>query len=312
MFIIKDGVESDQVGQGTEESTVESIKNWLGKEGYTIRTSDQDADYLKNNTQKEVNKMFANSKVEIENKIKEITGFERASDSEKAIEYLERCMTQLLNDKNTLSDKIKEFEEKGVDGNAQAAEYKNQLDALQVQYTNLKDEMKEQLSAKDNEIFMNNFKGQVSNEMAKISQTLDKSIKPEIMQDVIAARLNKFYAENKPVAFEDTIIFKDANGTTIQNKTDGKPKSTSEILIDYFGDLVDKGRQQGGSGSGDDGQGGEGGNDDDIPETPDHIKSKVELHSYIQEKLESDVNSKNFSKLYNAMGKDLPMRAPRK
>jgi hypothetical protein len=309
MFVIKEGTEPSKVGEGTEQSTQDSIVRWLAGSGFTVRTSDEDKSYVGTQIQNEVDKMFAKQKVQIEEKVKELTGIDRTGEGEKAIDYLTRAFNQRLAELPELQSKLKAFEEQGISGNEQAQEYKNQLDKLQNDYKALKEDMDAQLKQKDNEIFSTSHRNEVNNLMSEIRSRLDQNIKPELLSDIVDNRLNKFYNENKATPWEDRIIYKNGNGETITSQQDGKPMSTKELLMPYFQDIIDESRKAAGAGS--NGQGGDGsGNNGSGIERPESVKTQVDLHAWLQSDDGAKLaqNTPEFSKAFSELKEGLPLR----
>lgn len=309
MFIIKEGTQPNAIGQGTEDNTRKSIISWLGSQGFTVRTAEEDNGYVNTNVQEEVNRMFAKSKVELEEKVKELTGIDRHGEGEKATDYLVRAVNQRIGELPTLQAKLKKLEEEGLQGNEQATEYKNQLEKLQSDYQALKSEMDEKLSSKDKEIFMNGVRHQENNELAKLRPLFDQSIKSEFMEDIVKSRLDKFRSENTPHQLEDQIIYKDAQGNTKTSQQDGKPMSTSEVLLPYFKEIIDETRKAAGAGS--NGQGGAGnGQAKTQLQRPEGVTSRVKLHEWLRSTDGPNLNESTaeFSEAFNELGKDLPIR----
>ena len=310
MFIIKEGVTGDQIGQNTEDSTKQSIINWLGQNGYTVRTGDEDKSFVNSKVQTEVNNMYAKSRVELEERVKQLTGIDRTGDGEKASDYMERAFKEKLAGIEELNKQIETLKSQGVNGNEQAQEYKKQLEELQANYQKLSSEKDEQIEGLHKQIFDSQVKSIIDTELSSILPTLNADIDPTLMRDIVDTRLRKFNAENKAAKFEDSIIFKDANGTTITSKQDGKPMNAAELLKPYFEDLVDKKRRQNGAGSGSGFTIDPEGKKIEVNK-PDNVKTKVQLTEFLTRteggpKL--DVNTKEFAQAFNELGKELPLK----
>lgn len=310
MFIIKEGTDPSRIGEGTEESTQGSIINWIKGKGYTVRSTEEDKSYLETNVQNEVNKMFAKQKVEIEEKVKELTGIDRTGEGERAIDYLTRAVNQKIGELPELQSKLKKFEEEGFKGNEQATEYKNQLEKLQSDYQTLKSEMDEKLAAKDKDIFLSKVRHQENSELSKLRPMFDQNIKSEYLDDIIQSRLSKFRNEKIPHQLEDQIVYKDTAGNTITSTQDGKPVSTNEVLMPYFKDIIDETRKAAGSGSNGVGGGASGEQGKTKLQKPDEVKTKVQLMSWLKSDAAGNLSemTKEFSEAYSELGKDLPFR----
>lgn len=315
MFILKEGVEAGKAGEGTTKEIQESIIKWLNSQGITTRTAEEDESFVKSKSDKQFDEGYSKAMTEIDGSIQKLSKVEKKP-NQKTTDYLADVID---NDAQTkiadLEAKIKKMEDEGVSGDEKAKEYKEQLEKLQGEYKTLKEETANQLKEKDGEIFMSSVRNSVNKEMADIRATLDSSIKPELLEDIVQNRLNKFWAENKPHDLEGTTVFKDANGETRQSKQDGKPMNAKEVLSPYFKDLVDETKRQGGAGSGGaGGAGGQGGEEKKF-ERPESVKSRVGLHNHIVKDLGFKDSSKEFAEAFNAMNKDadgnpLPLKDP--
>lgn len=308
MFIIKEGTEQDKIGVNTDDSTKASIVNWLNNNGYAVRTTDEDKSFMQNAVQTEVNKMFANQKVQIEEKVKALTGIDRTGEGERAIDYLERAIKEKIAPVKELESQLEKLKNEGINGNEQAEQYKKDLELLQGKFADLSANKDKELEQLKSQIFNSKVRSMIDNELAALRGSLDESIDSKLLEDVIKSRLNNFYEENKAHQIDDTIIFKNKNGETIISNQDGKPKNAKELLTPYFEDIIDKKRKQNGAGSGM-GSGGSSEGSKQKYDLPENVKTKVQLHEYLSKGTPKlDINSKEFSEAYSELGKELPLR----
>jgi hypothetical protein len=315
MLTLKEGANAETAWKDTPDDFKAKIIEQAKKDGgLSIRTKDEETSFTKSfetRQQQEVDKAYGRHKTETETIIAEITGL-KPNDNEKASDFLKRAVTDKLKDVKALEDKIKLFETKGIDSDGLAKELRTQKENLE----KLLAEKTNEFTNKEKEYSGKIFSFQVSSEIDKafgeFRGTLGvPGMDEKLFSDVLAARMNKFHAENKAASFENGLVWKDAAGTTYTSKTDGKPQSTKERLFAYFEDLVDKGKAQGGSGSGD------GKKDDGKPaewkniKLPAEVKTKTELWAYLFKDSNGpkmDQNSKEGNEAYENLGKDLKLR----
>lgn len=309
MFIIKEGTPADKVGEGTTEDTVKSMNSFLEKQGYVVRSKDQDSSFLQTHTQQEINKVIGERNAQFEATILETTGIGKTQ-GEKFHEYHKRALSEKLKEVNELQTKLKGLEEKGVSGSELAQQYKRDLEAARSQITSLNTEWEKKLQDKEGEVFSTKVNTDIEKIIAEVKAVIDPTIKPDLVEDIISARISKFYAENKAANLDGITVWKDSNGVTQTNKKDGKPQNTKERLLPYFENIMNKQRQQGGSGSGDSGQGGEGQTQPKWKETtlPPEIKSRVQLGEYLIKSLKLDASTKDYTDAFESLKGNLPLR----
>jgi hypothetical protein len=309
MFIIKEGTPADKVGEGTDQATLESITKFLEKQGHVIRTTDQDKTYLQTQTQTEINKVLGERNAQFEATILETTGITKTQ-GEKFHEYHKRALTEKLGEVTVLKAKIKDFEEKGLQGSDLAKQFKTELENAQKQISTLNQEWEKKLQDKDTEVFSTKINTEVEKELAKIRANIDPSIKPELVEDVIASRLSRFNHENKPASLDGMTVWKGPDGITRTGKKDGKPSALPELLPNYFMDIMKK-PAGGGAGSGEGGSGGEGGGAQpkwkEI-QLPAEINSQVKLTDYLMKTVKLDASTKDYSEAFENLKGNLPIR----
>lgn len=311
MFTIKEGTAPDKVGEGTPPEVLDSITKFLEKQGHVIRTVDQDKQYLETQKQAEINKVLGERNAQFEATILETTGIPKTQ-GEKFHEYHKRALTEKLGEVSTLKAKIKEFEDKGLQGSDLAKQYKQELDNAQKQISTLNSEWEKKLQDKDTEVFSTKVNTDIEKELAKIRANLDPTLKPALIEDIIASRLSKFQKENNAASLEGVTIWKGPDGVTRTGKKDGKYLTLAEILPSYFADVM-KAPERGGAGSGGDGGagGGAGGGGQkkwkDI-QLPEKVKSRVTLTDYLVKELKLDSSTKEFNEAFENLKGDLPLK----
>jgi hypothetical protein len=306
-FIVKEGTAGFE---GTDEATQKLILEGLEKSGFVVRTQDQEKSYLSTYAQRQVDEAFSKRNMQLEQTIKELTGVEKADAQEKYYDYFKRSLSIKLGDVEKLQAKIKEYEAKGADGNTIASEYKKQLEALQAQINNTRKEYEEKLSAKDKALFDTKIKSLTNATIDKLKANFNDTLSDSLLEDVIAARINKFESEYTPKDIEGVTVFYDKKGEPILSKKDGKPISMEEIFTDLFQPYMDEKKVQKGAGSSkgqkkEDNQQQASWKDKQLPP---EVKSKVALTKWLSTDLKMSEDSKEFAEAFTELGKALPLR----
>jgi hypothetical protein len=307
MFKIAEGTAPEKVGEGTDETTEKAIVSYLEKKGHVIRTSKQDQDYVESQVQPRIDKVLGERNTQIEQTVLKITGLNK-NNGEKFYEYMERAVADKLKEAAALSEKVKEYESKGVEGSALAQQYKKELEQAQAQVKQLNEEWQGKFTQKESEVFGAKVESEIERSLSKLRLKFRQDVEPAILEDAIAGKLYKFRNENKAKDLDGHIIYTNPAGATITSKADGKPKNTDDILSELFVELIDKKREQGGAGSGGKGEAGDAQGkwkDISIPAT---VTSKVKLHSYLSKDLKMNESTKEFSEAYENLGKSLPLK----
>lgn len=315
MFIIKEGTPADKVGEGTTPEVIASVTKFLEGQGLTVRNAAQDKTW----SQGQIDQAFYVRNNQIEQTIKELTGIDPLQ-GEKYFDYLKRTVTEIKSKSGSgdnaeivaLKKKISDLE--GSGGNATAIEeYKRQLETAQATAKTVREELEGKINKLNGEIFSGRVSGTVNGALTK--DILPKLKKLDFQDEIIAARLARFEKENIASDFDGHIIFKKPDGTTHTSKKDGKPQSAAERLDEYFSDLYDKDRKQGGAGSGSEGGnagGGAGGGADkpwkNINVDKAVIKNKQMLYKSLKDEHKLVEGSKDFNEAYAELSKDLPIR----
>lgn len=307
MFIIKEGTPADKVGEGTSQEVIDSVTKFLEKSGYAVRTKEQETSYLASKEQEAINKVISERNTQMEATIFETTGIPKTQ-GEKFHEYHKRAIVEKTKDIDALKTKLSDLEKTGLSGSDLAKQYKDEVENLRGQIKTINDEWTSKFNEKNQEVFGAKVSSEMDKVIAKIRAQIDPTIRPELVDDLIQARLNKFRQDFKPVDFDGNIAFKDKDGKTKTSHKDGKIETFEEIFAgDYLKGLVDPQRQQGGAGSGG-GQGGNGGAGGSAKwkdyVRPDTVKTKIQLTDYLQKELKLDASTKEFTEAFTAFDKD--------
>lgn len=307
MFTIKEGTAPEKVGEGTAPEVIESITKFLEKGGRVIRTTEQDAEYVRSKAQQEADKAFYNHAKMVDTTIAELTGITKADEKEKTTDYAKRALAEKLKAVNDLQAQLADLKSKGADGNALAAEYKGRVSQLENQIAKLNEEKGKEINELKGRIFESTVGGHVQTAFGELRAILGvQGLDPKLMEDIIAARMLRFRSENNPVESEGMLIWKDKEGNVRLSKQNAKPLSTKEILEPYFADLIDKGKKQGGAGSGGAGGGGATETWKDLS-LPSEVKSRNELYKWLRDDAKIPENSKEFNEAFANLGKNLPI-----
>ena len=318
MLIVKEGTNGFD---GTDDATVKIIMDALEKQGKTVRTADEDKSFISANTKAAVDNAFAERNQQLENTIKEVTGIEKATPQEKYYDYFTRAMKLKLDDLKGAQAKVKEYEEKGVSGNALAEEYKKQVTVLQGQIKDMKTLHEQQLSEAGGKVFATRFESQVETAKNKIISNFRGDISEDLVEDIVSARLAKFNAEFVGKEVEGITILHDKAGNPIMSKKDAKPVSIEEKLSEIFAPYLDEKKVQAGAGSKKpvSAASGGGAGDGKTPpawkeaKRPDTVKSKPGLTKWLMNDMKIAQGTKDFDEAFAHFSKDekgaeLPMR----
>lgn len=316
MLIVKEGTNGFE---GTDEATRKMITDAFEKEGLTMRSSEQDKSYLAANSKKAIDEAFQQRNQQLEDTIKEVTGIEKANAGEKYYDYFNRAMKLKLDELKAVQGKVKEYEEKGVSGNAMAEEYKKQVTVLQGQIKEIKDTHTKEMSEAGNKVFAVRFDSQVNEVVNKLRTNFRGDIAEDLIADIVAARLGKFNAEFKGKEVEGITILHDSSGNPLMSKKDAKPLSIEEKLTEVFAPYLDDKKAQAGAGSGKPAGGSGKPAGGAAPaawkeaKRPETIKSKPALTKWLINDLKITQGTKDFDEAYAQFSKDdqgieLPMR----
>lgn len=200
--------------------------------------------------------------------IKEITGIDKASDTEKSYEYNKRVLKQYkeqlestngLTDKiKTYEDKIAEYEKQIAEGNTDAAlaQKLKDMESKLATATNELNTTKESLTKKETE-FQQKLKG-VEVDRAYSKATSDLKFKKEyanISDKLLKTANTDVLAKYTPDFTEEegkqVLVFRDKDNTIALNKANGlKPFTYQELLKQELGDdVLDAGKKQPGTGT---------------------------------------------------------------
>lgn len=295
-LIVKEGTTGFD---GTDDATQKMILEALQKNGYAVRAAEEDKTFV----QKHIDDAFSVRNKQLEDTIKKVTGVDK-TDQEKYYDYFERATATRVKEIDSLKAKISEYEQKGTDGNSLAQEYKKRVEVLEQQINGIKKEYDEKLSAKDKALFDTKVKTIVSNTIDKIKNSVSDTLAPEVLEDVIAARVHKFESEFVPKDVEGVIVFYDKSGSPVLSKKDGKPKSMDEIFTDLFAPYISE-KQKAGAGSGK--QQAQATQTGDTIVLPPTVTNKKQLVTFLENQVKLKADSKEFSEAFTKLGKDLPI-----
>jgi len=261
----------------------ELLKPLIDK-GFVVRTPKQDETYQKNFVEMEFTKREPTAYSNVEKSVEELTGIKKASPTEKASEYFVRAMNtykQGITTMQTELDDLKKKQEEGF-GDKDAAKRIKQLEDL---IKTTQETHTQELSQKEQAIFTAKVEGQVESALGTIRANIKKEY-TNIADDVLEARLNKFYKTYTPKKAQDgKTVFEDAAGTLQINPKTALALTPKEIVTDFFKDLTEEkgGHQQQGAGSGGTGGRAEWKAGDPIPAPGANIKTRVQLTTYMKE-----------------------------
>lgn len=290
-------------------SLIDIIKGAAKNNKLTIRSEQEETDFVKNVEEQIVSKKTKEHADAIEKDVKELTGIDKKDANEKYYDYLKRALAEKLSAIKPLEDKLKELQEKGGGTDADKARIK-QLEQAIVDKKKEYDQKTADLTKHIHELKV---ASSIDSSLASIRSKYKKDI-PESIIKVVEAQVRQELINASKIQDDGTITFLDDKKEVIVNPTDYKPKTAEAILGDRLKDLIDTGKQQEGSGSNEGSQGAGGqqqqqqtGSLKRITVVPGTVKNKQQLTEHLMQNGYT-ADSKEFSEDFDKFGKGLPLR----
>ena len=226
-----------------QELNVEQTIQQLTEKGYTVRDQETEklfADTFYKSAEKKIYDQFDNTILET-TKSKKDNGI-------KSTEYLKNVLSSYESKVNDLSNKLKEYEGKGIESSEIAQEYKKRVEILEKDLTEKEKTYLEQINSLKGSIFESKHETLLNSSLSDIKVNFRKDIDEQMRNDIIIGRLAMFKDKYKPKELEGMIVYTNGTDEIVRGK-DGKPKSTDEILNDIFAEYREKGRKLDGTGA---------------------------------------------------------------
>lgn len=309
MFTIKEGTPPEKIGEGTSPETLKAISEYLERNGSIIRTADQEKSFREMMSNQDVNKALSDSHAKTEATIFETTGIEKKP-GEKFYDYHKRALGEKLTNVKILEDKVKKYESEGFQSSDLLKQARIDLEKAQATIAEQNNEWKKKFETKESEIFNSRVDSEIERVLGELRASIDPTIKPELVPDILAARLAKFRNENQPYNSDGFVVWKDPKtGATRTSKQDGKAQNFKDLFTPYLADVAGTPRQQSGAGSGSNQQDHSGGGRKYNEITlPDSVKTQVELTAFLVKEMKMDPSGKDFVKAFEALKGDMKLR----
>lgn len=229
----------------TKELNVEQTIQQLTEKGYTVRDEQTEKafqDTYYKSAEKKIYDQFDNTILEAtKSQFKKDNGV-------KSTEYLKNVLLSYESKMSDLSNKLKEYEGKGIQSNEIAQEYKKRVEILEKDLTEKEKTYNEQINSLKGSIFNSKHETLLNSSLADIKVNFRKDIDEQMRNDIIIGRLSMFREKYKPKELEGMIVYTNGTDEIVRGK-DGKPKTIDEILNDIFAEYREKGRRLDGTGA---------------------------------------------------------------
>jgi hypothetical protein len=287
------------------ESLDAAVKH-LGEQGYVVRSTDEDSTYHKNLTEKEVNSRMAKVYNDFHGSIKELTGID-PDNNEKAGDFLKRAITTLNDSYSTKEQELQKKLEQKLSSDEATAEIRKQFETFKSTSKAELDKRDEEVNKLRQGIFQSRVDGILDSAIDQIKGSLKSDLNDWVIQSTLQNLKNQFKAGTIAKEVDGNIIFNDSNDQPLLDPKNANPRSAFDLMMEQIPeDLIDKGRQQGGAGSGEGSQGGkgdQGGAGEFDLSLPAEVKTRTDLVNYLKQTLEAKGikhTDKEFTKYYNA------------
>ena len=265
----------------------------LGAKEYSIFSKEQKTAYEQNIEAQTASKFTSRVALEVEGKVKELTGIEKASPDEKWTDYYQRALKTSSEDAKEIRLEISELKSKT---NLSEAE-RQQLAELQKLQKSSKEEVETLKKTHQSEITKLKAGNQILSDVTPIRS---KFINDDRVKAAIDVMHNQTVQELTNSAQIDPNtgkpIFFGADGKALLNQ-DASYKTAAQIYEERMDGFIDKGRKQGGAG-------GDGGSSQGVPAG---VRNQIELSDYLISRGFIG-GSKEFNVEFNKLKGNLPRR----
>lgn len=251
----------------------------------------------------------------IEKDVYDLTGIQKTGD-EKYYEYLKRAFKDKIGDVEKLQGELKTLKEKG--GNTSEVD-KQRIVELEKKITETENGYKEKLTAKDKQLLDTQTEFAISAKLADIRAKYKANIPESLIKLAEKAVTDELKGKARIMDVDGTptLVFVDDKGAPVIDQTTMRAAGVEYFIgkADALKDLIDPGKQQGGSGTppggpaGGGANGGEGGSGEAGKYTglPATVKTKVGLTDHLKQLGIMD-GTPEFSEIFDRDGANLPLR----
>lgn len=286
-----------------ETAEHELLKPLIDK-GFVVRTPKQEETFRNNYFESKFAEHNGTAYANVEKAVEELTGIKKLSPTEKASEYYTRAMGEYkttTEGQRTELATLKAKEQAGFN-NPDATKRITELEGLLAKKES--DHTKE-LTKKEQEVFTARIEVQVESAVANLKDKLKIQYKG-VEDDIIDAKLIKFHKTHtaKKLITGET-VWEDAEGKTINDPKDFKALGTKDVVTNFFADLLEPKKEQGGAGSGGPGKKHVAG--EAVPAPGPEVKTKSQLMDYLSE-FGLIKGSKEYNEAYTKFREGLDLR----
>jgi len=275
----------------------------LTDKGFIIRTPKEEETFRTNYVESKFAEREPTAYKNVEQAVEELTGIKKSSPTEKASDYYTRAMKEYKTSVEGIRSELATLKEKGTEGNPDATKRITELETL---LTTKEAAHTKELTKKEQEVFTARIESQVETAVATLRDKLKTQYKG-VEDDIIDAKLVKFYKTHTPKKLiTGETVWEDKDGKTVNDPKDFTPLGTKAVVTNFFSDLLEEKKEQGGAGSGQQG-GSKYKPGDPVPKPGPEVKNRIQLHTYLSEfGLVKD--SPEFNEAYKKFKEGLPLR----
>lgn len=250
--------------------------------GLIIRTPKAEEEFKTNYFNQEYSKKEASAYSNLQNSIKELTGVEMLP-NEKASAYAERALAADKQARSALATELETLRTEKAAGSGNTSK-DARIQQLETLLATEKENYTNELTKKEQEKLDIKVSAQAETALAAIRSGLKKSIDASVQDDVMEARQAKLAKQYTPRQNDKGVIeWIDSEGNVVNHPTTFKPLTTKELYSDFFKDLLEEKKEQGGAGSGKSGQGKKEGGAAELPEPGAEVDTLLKLTDYLKE-----------------------------
>jgi hypothetical protein len=287
-----------------KEQAIEVLK----AAGFTVRSTDEEAKFLSNFKESEVEKEIGNRIGQVhqhyDDDIAEITGLRKES-GQKTYDFNK----QILRDLKTAALKVPQLEKQLKDGTADEStktkltEYQKEVDQLKTAYQKEKEAWEAEKQNNVKALHQYKIESQLDHALQSL-QFKDDAIIPKAAKEALIRERKS--ALLKMADFSDEkLVFKSDKGEVLRNKDNAlEPMTAAEILHSELKDIIEEKRTIPGVGA--DGKPDKSKQGTVTLSVPSTVRSQKQLTDFL---LQSGLvrGSKEYVEAFNAHGKELPL-----
>lgn len=289
------------------------LKTFGTAAGYQIRTSDEETEFLKNHETTIVNRKTSEIGAAIEKDVLDVFG-EPKKENEKYHDYVKRA---IKSSKEGLSAMKTELEALKAAGGSTSEADKQRITALENAIATEKESLGSKITEKDKLIHELKTGIVIEKSLSPLRAKYKTGIPESVLSTFENNVVSKISSSMKEI--DGNMVIVDKDGNAVLDPATYKAISVSAFLENELKEVLDEGRQQGGAGSGKEGQQqqhqqtidgvkkDESGAIVEVESVPATVKSKVQLTEYLLS-IGVTSGSKASIQAFEKFGKTLPLK----